>query len=284
MANKELLSDHQKVQQSTERDVERAEQRRKAALEREEKTAKANADVPEKYNARDTSLIPKKIRYASQDMIVTMELGTPRIKLVAFDHYQHIGNATYAITAILPISSSKKEIQDLQEQIIDNFKSNVIAVIKEEAKRANKLKKDLIPTMDLDTIIKEADKRTAFDFRTRTPTSSMFIRWCGEADKVCIELLKMAHAGLISEIDYMNRVSKMADSLHGFANYVYGIRKSAFSKLQKKAAADDTTKQEFEKVKKETLENSNIEIKDNGEIKEHKKQKEKDSNNDEKIA
>ena len=266
MANKELLSEKQKIQNEIERDKQRAEQRRKAALEREAKISKETSALPKDYNARNSTLIPKKIRYLPQDMIIKLPLDTPRIKLVAFDNYEHIGNATYAITAIMPISSSKKEIEALQKTIKDNFKKNVKDVILASNRFYDETKKKL-PIANIEDMIQRAEPPINFSFRSRTPESSEFLNWCYQADRVCLNLLKLSHLGLLTESDYMSHVSKMYDGLHRYAAFVYQARRTAFSGVKRIVEKDQKSKQELEAVKSE-VRAANIDLNDNGEIKE----------------
>lgn len=266
MANKELLSEKQKIQNEIERDKQRAEQRRKAALEREAKISKELETLPKEYNARNSTLVPKKIRYLPQDMIIKLPIDTPKIKTVAFDHYEHIGNATYAITAIMPITSSKKEIEALQKTIKDNFKKNVKDVILSCNRFYDETKKKL-PVSNIEDIIQRAESPIKFSFRSRTPESSEYLNWCYQADNVCINLLKLAHLGMITESDYMNNVSKMADGLQRYASFIYFARRSAFSNIKKLVSKDENTKQELEAVKNQ-VRAANIDMNDDGEIKE----------------
>lgn len=266
MANKELLSEKQKIQNEIERDKQRAEQRRKAALVREAKISKEIEALPKEYNARNSTLVPKKIRYLPQDMILKLPMDTPKIKTVAFDHYEHIGNATYAITAIMPITSSKKEIEALQKTIKDNFKKNVKDVVLGCHNFYNKAVKAL-PTSNIDEMIERAEAPIRFSFRSRTPESSEYLNWCYQADNVCINLLKLAHLGFITESDYMNHVSKMSDGLQRYASFIYQARRSAFSNIKKQITKDANTKQELEAIKDE-VRAANIEMNDDGDIKE----------------
>ena len=266
MANTELLSEKQRIQQEIARDKERAEQRRSAALVREAKIAKEAESLPKDFNARNSTLVPKKIRYLPQDMIIKLPLDTPKIKLIAFDHYEHIGNATYAITAIMPISSSKKEIESLQKAIKENFKTNVKEVILSCHKFYDETRKKL-PLSNIEDIIQRAEQPIKFAFRSRTPESSEFLNWCYQADMVSINLLKLAHLGMITESDYIDLVNKMADGLHRYASFVYKTRREAFTNIKKVVSKDEKAKQELQTVKEE-IRAANVDLTDNGEIKE----------------
>ena len=186
MANNELLSDHERVQQQLTKDQERAEQRRKVALLREERAKKSLEQIPSEFNARNSTLVPKKIRFLPQDMVLKLPLDTPRIKVVAFDNYEHIGNATFAITSILPISSTKKEIEELQKSIDMKFKEFVADPINKIKQQINELIKQNLPTVDLNSIISRTEDPIKFTFRSRTPQSSKFLNWCYQADRLIL--------------------------------------------------------------------------------------------------
>ncbi|MBE6423109.1 hypothetical protein [Succinivibrio dextrinosolvens] len=285
MANTELLSEHQRVQKEIAADKQRAEQRRQAALVREKRLSKEREAIPTEVNARNSTLIAKKIRYLPQDMIIKLPLDTPKIKIMAFDHYEHIGNATYAITAILPISSSRKEIETVQAAIQENFKKNVTQVILDNTRFFDERKKNSLPTTDLDKMIQRAEKPPVFKFRTRTPESTMFLNCCYQADLVANNLLKLAHLNIISQTEYMKRVEQMAEGLHRYASFVYMSRRKAFEKMQRLADKDENTKKELNSVKQEVRDAANIELNDNGELKElSKAERQESANNESNIA
>lgn len=268
MANNELLSDHERVQQQLTKDQERAEQRRKVALLREERAKKSLEQIPSEFNARNSTLVPKKIRFLPQDMMLKLPLDTPRIKVVAFDNYEHIGNATFAITSILPISSTKKEIEELQKSIDMKFKEFVADPINKIKQQINELIKQNLPTVDLNSIISRTEDPIKFTFRSRTPQSSKFLNWCYQADTIALTMLKLTHLGLITESEYLKRINKMGDGLHNYASFVYAARRSAFTNLNKLASKDTNTQNELNEIKAEVKEAAQIEISDSGDIKE----------------
>ncbi|MBE6422897.1 hypothetical protein [Succinivibrio dextrinosolvens] len=264
MAN-ELQTTHQKVQNIIEKDRERAERRKEAAIKREERISREYESIPTQVNARNSTLISKKIKFLPQDMIIKIPLDNPRIKIVAFDNCEHVGNATFAITAVLPITSKKHEIVEYQKALSLEFKKDVIDVVQKMNSYAQKILKNT-PSIDLDNVIVRTSEPIKYVFRSRTPSCSQFLNWCGQADVVGIILLKLAHMGFISETEYMNRILEMANGLQRYCNFVYDARKKAFEKMAKITSANDDAKQELDQIKEDLKTSSNLELKDNGEI------------------
>lgn len=262
-----LLSERQKVQQQIAKDRQHAEQRREAALRREERIAKDKQKIPTEFNARNTTLIPQYIRYLVQDMIIKLPLDTPKIKTVAFDNYEHVGNATYAITAILPVTQSRAKVEELRRAIEENLRLNVKEVVVKQVQYAQKMLKQM-PTTNIDDIITRSEPTIQFKFRSRTPDSSQFLNWCYQADMAALTLLKLTHLGLISETEYLERVDTMARGLRKYAAFVYESRRTAFEHLKELTKTDEQTQKEFNQVQSEVKENANIEINDEGELKE----------------
>ena len=274
-----LLADEQQIAEKLSHDKARADARRQTALAREKKVEEEKKRTPSSIEARNRLLIPNYIRYMPQDMIIKLPLDNSRIKTVALDNYEHVGNATYALTAILPVSLSRAKINEVLKLISEKMKASVIDVVNEQQKYAQKTLKNL-PFIKIDELIERSDKPITFKFRSRTPECSKFLNWCARADQVSIMLLQLAHLGEITTNDYYDRVTKMTEGLKDFCAYVYKVRKEAFNHIKSASKKSEQVKAELEAVKKDLKDVMSINLNDDGEISNVKKTKENKNTKD----
>lgn len=266
LMNKVQLADASAAELKEARNREVAEKRRTYAIARERRLKTEQSKLPSEMAAREGVLMPNFIKHAYQDMIVKIPLDNPRIKIIAFDNYEHLGNSFYALTAILPVRKGRARVEKILKEMDDRFQRDVITPILQEQRFAARQFRKLGETMDPDSAIQRSNKPIVFDFRSRNPRTSKWLNWCAQADSVSVMLLKLAHFGMITERDYEDRVTDMVNALNQFAKFVYQARATAFRFITDLSKRNADSKEELTKVKQDLHDNESLEISESGEL------------------
>lgn len=268
LLEKAQLSDAAAVAAMRSRDQKIAEKRRTYAIAREKRIESEQSRLPAEMEAREGVLMPNYIKHSHQDMIVKIPLDNSRIKIIAFDNYEHIGNAFHALSAILSVREGREKVETLLDEMDKEFTRSVVKPILKQQQYAVTQFKKLGEAVegDLNTAIKRAGKPIIFDFRSRNPRTSKWLNWCAQADSASVLLLRLTHYGIITERDYYDRVTAMVNALNQYASFVYQARQSAFRSLNRAAARNEQSRKELEQVKQDLHDNEALELSEDGEL------------------
>ena len=268
LLEKAQLSDAAAVAAMRSRDQKIAEKRRTYAIAREKRIESEQSRLPAEMEAREGVLMPNYIKHSHQDMIVKIPLDNSRIKIIAFDNYEHIGNAFHALSAILSVREGREKVETLLDEMDKEFTRSVVKPILKQQQYAVAQFKKLGEAVegDLNTAIKRAGKPIIFDFRSRNPRTSKWLNWCAQADSASVLLLRLTHYGIITERDYYDRVTAMVNVLNQYASFVYQARQSAFRSLNRAAARNEQSRKELEQVKQDLHDNEALELHEDGEL------------------
>ena len=98
-------------------------------------------------------LMPNYIKHASQDMLIKIPLDNPRIKIIAFDNYEHLGNSFHALSAILAVKRGRERVETLLNEMDEKFQREVITPILQQQRFAIRQYKKLGETINADSAI-----------------------------------------------------------------------------------------------------------------------------------
>lgn len=268
LLEKAQLSDAAAIAAMRSRDQKIAEKRRTYAIAREKRIESEKSRLPAEMEAREGVLMPNYIKHSHQDMIVKIPLDNSRIKIIAFDNYEHIGNAFHALSAILSVREGREKVETLLDEMDKEFTRSVVNPILKQQRYAVTQFQKLGEAVegDLNTAIKRAGKPIIFDFRSRNPRTSKWLNWCAQADSASVLLLRLTHYGIITERDYYDRVTAMVNALNQYASFVYQARQTAFRSLNRAAARNEQSRKELEQVKQDLHDNEALELSEDGEL------------------
>lgn len=263
------LSDAAAVRELNRRNAETAERRRQYAIARERRRDEERRKIPEQMEARESALMPGYIKHLGRDAYLTLKIYDDRIRVLTLDNCEHMGNATYALSVILPISTAHSRVEQILEAVDRSFSEKVIAPIRAQQHYAVTAAKEAgFSLEDTEGIFEFAIDPPNIRYRSRTPSCSKWLNWCMQADMAARSLLKLSHFGAISEKDYYDRVSAMIEALRSQALFVYETRRTAFEYLRRAGEKNEQNRQELEKVRQDLRENEGLELSEEGEISE----------------
>lgn len=263
------LSDAAAVRELNRRNSEIAERRRQYAIAREKRRDEERRKIPEQMEARESALMPGYVKHLGRDAYLKLKIYDDRIRVLTLDNCEHMGNATYALSVILPISTAHSRVEKILEEVDKFFTDNVIVPIRAQQHYAVQAAKEAgFSLEDTEDVFELAIDPPKIRYRSRTPSCSKWLNWCMQADMAARSLLKLSHFGAISEKDYYDRVSAMIDALRSHALFVYETRRTAFEYLRRATEKNEENRQELEKVRQDLRENEGLELSEEGEISE----------------